>query len=73
LKKSYFIEINDKINVQDFRSPKEIEKQRGGGQIDRSPSQSTRYKLASPCRSQWIASWCPPSYIPLARGRTCDD
>lgn len=70
---SYLIEINDKINVRDLKRPKLPRERRGGGQIDRSPSRSTRYKLASPCRSQWIARWCPPSCTPLARARTYGD
>jgi len=37
------------------------------------PSRWARYKLVSPCRSQWTSTQCPPSCIPLVRGRTCDD
>ena len=37
------------------------------------PSRSIRYTRGDPCQSLWIPSECPPLYIPLVRGRTCDD
>jgi len=36
------------------------------------PSRSDRYKRAGPCQNLWRPTQCPPSCIPLVRGRTCD-